>query len=127
MLIWLMLTLFLLIMPLTAFFCGKWFLEKTPKKINRFSGYRTNRSMKSQESWDFAQQKCGQIWKQLGVFSVPVSAALFLPALWAKHTAQGIWCLVIVLLQGAAFVATIFPVERALKRSFDQYGRRINK
>jgi hypothetical protein len=32
-----------------------------PKKINEFYGYRTTRSRKSQEAWDFAQK-----WGNLG-------------------------------------------------------------
>lgn len=31
-------------------------LKRPPKKINRIYGYRTKRSMKSQEQWDFAQK-----------------------------------------------------------------------
>jgi len=127
MLVWLILYLFIMIIPVTAILCGKWFLEKPPKKINSLSGYRTTRSMKSQAAWDFAQQRCGQVWKKLGIYSLPVSTVLFIPAYGKDFATLNIWCLSIVLLQSAALVATIFPVERALKRSFDQCGRRIIK
>lgn len=34
---------------------GMYMQKKPPKKINHYYGYRTKRSMKSQEHWDFAQ------------------------------------------------------------------------
>jgi len=36
-------------------FLGIFFAKFPPKKINHYYGYRTTRSMKSQEAWDFAQ------------------------------------------------------------------------
>ncbi len=37
-----------------------------PKKINYLYGYRTRRSMKNQESWDFAQQYSAKEMIKLG-------------------------------------------------------------
>lgn len=34
---------------------GYYFKNNPPRKINRMMGYRTKRSMKSQEAWDFSQ------------------------------------------------------------------------
>jgi len=34
---------------------GYYFKKNPPKKINMLMGYRTKRSMQSQEAWDFAQ------------------------------------------------------------------------
>lgn len=42
-------------------------LKYPPKNINSLYGYRTNRSRKSQESWDFAQKYSA---KKMIVFSV---------------------------------------------------------
>ncbi len=38
-----------------------------PKKINHLYGYRTRRSMKSQEIWDYAQPKAGRQLVYLGM------------------------------------------------------------
>lgn len=38
---------------------GVWILIFPPKSINSLYGYRTNNSMKSQSSWDFAQKFSG--------------------------------------------------------------------
>lgn len=57
-----------------------------PKKINRIYGYRTKRSMRSQDEWDFAQEfsiakmlKIAQITVILGVLSIalPYSRTIF--------------------------------------------------
>ena len=50
---WENLTLFLplIIIAIT----GYYFKNNPPKKINKMVGYRTKRSMASQEAWDFAQ------------------------------------------------------------------------
>ena len=39
-----------------------------PKKINHLYGYRTSTSMKSQESWDFAQQYSAKKMMQMGTY-----------------------------------------------------------
>ena len=39
-----------------------------PKKINHLYGYRTATSMKSQESWDFAQQYSAKKMMEMGAF-----------------------------------------------------------
>ena len=39
-----------------------------PKKINHLYGYRTATSMKSQESWNFAQQYSAKKMMEMGTF-----------------------------------------------------------
>ena len=38
-----------------------------PKKINHFYGYRTRKSMRDQESWDFAQAYSSRQMQKMGV------------------------------------------------------------
>ena len=38
-----------------------------PKSINAFYGYRTNKSMKNQKSWDFAQLYSSKLMMKLGL------------------------------------------------------------
>ncbi len=38
-----------------------------PKKINKFYGYRTKSSMKSQERWDFAQEFSNDLMLKYGI------------------------------------------------------------
>jgi uncharacterized membrane protein len=54
-----------------------------PKKINGLYGYRTTRSCKSQEAWDFAQRYSAKLMTILGLAALIVAVAgrLFLNGL----------------------------------------------
>ena len=45
-----------------------------PKKINEFYGYRTTRSCKSQEAWDFAQRYSAKLMTVLGLVALAVAS-----------------------------------------------------
>ena len=45
-----------------------------PKKINEFYGYRTTRSCKSQEAWDFAQKYSAKMMTVLGLVALAVAS-----------------------------------------------------
>lgn len=101
------------------------FLNRPPKKINALYGYRTSRSMKNQQTWDYAHQVCGKLWFRAGIVMLPLSLLAMLPALGKDTQVLGIWLMGVVLVQVVVMIATIFPVEKALKRKFDKFGRRI--
>ena len=54
-----------------------------PKKINGLYGYRTTRSCKSQEAWDFAQRYSAKLMTIFGLaaFFVAAAAHLFINSL----------------------------------------------
>ena len=58
---WLFCTASSLLIPLVMLFFGRRFLTKPPKSINSLYGYRTARSMKNQQTWDFAHRVCGKL------------------------------------------------------------------
>jgi len=113
-----------LMIPVTMIFFGKRFLELAPKNINLWYGYRTKRSMKNRETWIFAHQYIGKLWLRLGWVTLIVSLVPMV-LLYGKDIATvGNVGFVLVFLQLIPLVAPIIPTERALKRNFDQYGRR---
>ena len=57
---------------------GAVFWMYPPKKINGFYGYRTTRSRKSQEAWDFAQKYSAKMMTVLGLVTLIVAAAAHL-------------------------------------------------
>ena len=73
---WLFFTAMDLLIPGIMVGIGTRFLKHPPGTINAWYGYRTARSMKNQETWDFAHETCGRLWVRLGKLS-------FLPALLA--------------------------------------------
>lgn len=64
--------------PLIFLVVGAVFWMYPPKKINGFYGYRTTRSRKSQEAWDFAQKYSAKMMTVLGLVALIVAAAAHL-------------------------------------------------
>lgn len=113
-----------LLIPGVMIGIGRMFLKKPPKNINAAFGYRTNRSMKNRDTWDFAHQCCGRLWYRWGLILLLPSVAPLLFVLGRDIGVIGKTGLVIAGVQLVVMLGTIFPVERALKRNFDQNGRR---
>ena len=122
---WLYCTAMCLLVPTLMLYFGWRFLNRPPKKINALYGYRTSRSMKNQQTWDYSHQVCGKLWFRAGAVMLPLSLLAMLPGLGKDTQALGIWLMGVVLVQVVVMIATIFPVEKALKRKFDKFGRRI--
>ncbi|VEJ35943.1 Predicted integral membrane protein [Aedoeadaptatus ivorii] len=51
-----------LLVPIIMIVFGWLLYARGPKEINPTYGYRTKRSMKSPEAWQFAQKFFGKIW-----------------------------------------------------------------
>lgn len=92
---------------------GGWMRLLSPKTINPFVGYRTRRSMASQESWDFAQKYAGGVMTIGGIILLSVSALCFLGDL--SFLVQFILTLSMMV---ATVLGMLFLTERKLKRSF---------
>jgi uncharacterized membrane protein len=94
---------------------GYWFRFKPPKTINFIYGYRTKRSMSSQEHWDFAHLYSGKLMLILGV----VLFFLALLSLFVKIQLEAplsILLAVSICIIGMAIV--IYKTEKALKNRF---------
>ena len=87
---WLFCTASSLLIPLVMLFFGRRFLTKPPKSINSLYGYRTARSMKNQQTWDFAHRVCGKLWSRAGAVMLPLSLLAMLPALGRGTEETGI-------------------------------------
>lgn len=87
-----------------------------PKKINSFIGYRSNKSMKDQESWDYAQKMSGYISTILGFVMLIATVIAYL--ILEQQGKFGFYSTnVIVFIQLAALVlGTLLPMEILLTR-----------
>lgn len=121
---WIFCTAMVLLTPAVMLLFGRRFQKKPPKTINSLYGYRTTRSMKNQDTWDFAHRTCGKLWFRLGLALLPVSLLAMLTVLGRGTTPVGMACFVVVMIQMAVLVGSLFPVERALKKTFDDFGRK---
>lgn len=122
---WFSMLLIILFIPLTMLYFGSTFSKKAPKDINYFLGYRTTRSMKNKDTWNFAHHYIGKIWFVIGSIILPISIICFLFCFNKDLDTIGNFAAGIILSQLVLFILTIISTENALKRTFDAQGNRI--
>lgn len=116
---WIFLTICNLMIPILMIVIGKVFINHPPKKVNGIYGYRTSRSMKNQDTWNFAHLYCGKLWWKIGWIMLPLSVIGMLPAIGKNDNMAGGWGAVVITAECIAMLMTIFFVERALAKKFD--------
>jgi uncharacterized membrane protein len=122
---WFFMFFITLIIPFTMVGFGRYFSKGGPEKINLTFGYRTTRSMRNQETWAFAHRYCGKLWVRMGLILLPVTVIAMLFVLGEEQVDRVAWYgLGVTVVQMVFLFATIFLVERALKKTFDDRGNR---
>ena len=98
-----------------------WIYKRNPpKSINYFYGYRTRRSMRNQETWDFGNVIGAKMMLWVGISSFIVGTiAYFISPLWSL----GISTFFLIV---AIFVG-IFWCERQLESHFNKKGEPLHK
>ena len=117
---WIFLTICNLMIPVLMIVIGKVFIKNPPKTINRIYGYRTSRSMKNQNTWNFAHLYCGKLWWKIGWVMLPLAIIGMLPVIGKNDDIVGGVSAVVVTAECIALFVTIFFVERALAKKFDK-------
>lgn len=123
--IWIFMLVMVLFIPLTMIVFGRRFLFKAPQQINALFGYRSAMSMKNQDTWIFAHRYCGKIWYYGGWILLPIAVIVMLLTLGRDTdviTAAGT---VLTLIETVVLAGAILPTEIALRKTFDQDGRRL--
>ncbi len=91
-----------------------------PKSINFIYGYRSRKSMRNQETWDFGNKIGAKMMFYAGMATLVVgTAAYFISPPWSLGISG--FFLVVALFVG------IFWCEQQLAHNFDKNGRRMNK
>lgn len=112
-----------ILIPLTMIGFGLYFMKIGPKRINHIFGYRTSRSMKNQDTWQFAHKHCGRIWFLWGLILLAFSLAVVIYSRAAKsplfESDDTIFIIQLIVL-----ILSILPTEIALRKNFDKYGNR---
>ena len=115
--------LVILIIPLLMVGFGLLLMKNPPKKINSVYGYRTRRSVRSQETWDFAHYYFGKLWLVCGLVSIPISLVSICLVLGKSEQVISVAGLIVLGIQTLLLLVTILLTERALKKNFDEFGR----
>ena len=122
---WIFLTICNLLLPVLMIVLGKVFIKNPPQKINGIYGYRTPRSKKNQDTWNFAHLYCGKLWWKVGWIMLPLAVIGMLPTIKTNDTIVGEVGTVIIITECITLLATILFVEKALAKKFDKDGNMI--
>ena len=121
---WIYMFIMDMLVPAVMIGFGKYFTKKAPASINAVFGYRTSRSMKNENTWKFAHECIGKIWLRCGIIMAVLSLIALVLLFGRDVDTVGMWGAAISMVQVVVLLLTIIPVERALKRTFDEHGYR---
>lgn len=113
-----------LLVPVIMLISGRLMWKHYPKDINGLIGYRTERSRKNMDTWKFAHEYGGKLWLKIGIILLIVSALVHVPFMHGSENTISVLSVIICVAQCAVIIATIFPIENALKKTFDDNGNR---
>ena len=122
---WVLMLVCNLLIPAVTVWYWQQFKKDPPKEPNAWFGYRTNRSMKNQDTWNFAQRKMGAVWGRWGLAMLPPAVVCqALTLLCPTVDGMCLWSIPITTVETALLLLSMIPVERALKQNFDENGVR---
>lgn len=113
-----------LLTPVLMIGVGRWMWKHPPKEINAFLGYRTTWSMLNMDTWQFAHHHCGKRWWIIGWILLLPTVAIHIPFYGKGEDTIGWICIGVLAVQLTVLIASIFPTERALKKTFREDGTR---
>ncbi len=120
---WIFMTACDLLAPVLMILVGRW-SHRHPGEPNWAVGYRTTRSMKNADTWVFAQTHCGKLWERVGLGMLLPSLGVMVLCLGRDAGTVSKVAVVLMTVQMAVLIGSIFPTELALKRHFDENGNR---
>lgn len=112
------------LMALTMMGFGYLLSHKPPKDMNSLWGYRTSRSMNSEEAWEFAQRYAGHVWMKSG--GVLAIVSLIVTLLLKETKYEDVMVFMLIYGQLGILVMVIPMTERAMRKIFKQESIRKN-
>lgn len=103
------------LVPVSMLAVGVIFSFFPPKHINDWYGYRTSRSRRDQESWDFAHRYCGHLCLKNSFILLLLSLGL---VVIFSHLSDAVLAM-LTLVQIIPFLVVIAKTEKALKATFE--------
>ena len=113
-----------LLVPVIMFVGGIIMSKNCPNNINVLFGYRTARSMKNMDTWKFAHEYCGKLWKKVSLISFIITVLVHIPFYHSNEDVIGILSVVVMFIQIISLIAPIFLTEKALDKTFNKDGTR---
>ncbi len=119
---WIFMTCCNFLIPFLMIVFGYFFKNFGAGSINAVFGYRTKRSMKNQNTWDFANSYFARLWIKIGWIMLPITILLMLPVIGKEVDVIGTYGGIITTVEIVVLLASIIPVENAIKKEFDENG-----
>lgn len=119
---WISMLLICMLIPLSLIFM--WYLCPRIKSVNSWMGYRTARSTKNSETWEFAQKSCAD--NSLKMF-LPTAALTLIIMLFVLNKEDKVIQYVglgITMAQLLSYGVVLYLTEKDLKKEFDDRGKR---
>ncbi len=113
-----------LLIPSAMLIAGHCMVTCPPENRNGYMGYRSGLAKKNKDTWLFAHDYCGKLWKKLGAALLILTVIVQLPFLHSNDTVIGIMTVALVGVQIAVILGSVVSVEKALKKAFDSNGVR---
>lgn len=113
-----------LLVPIIILITGRFMWKHYPKNINGLIGYRTTRSMKNIDTWKFANEYCGHLWYKIGIIMLILSLLISIFIYQYDENIITTVSLILMAIQCVVLIASIFPTEIALKKTFNEDGTR---
>ena len=110
--------------PLLLIVIGKIFDKYPIKEPNIAIGFRTKLSMMNKETWDYAQRLFPKAWISLGRIMLPLSLIILFLLYSEDKDYTGNLALILMLVQAALMLASIFYVDLKLRKTFNSDGSR---
>ena len=107
-----------LTVPVIMIVTGIVFLLHPDQNKDGRRGYHTISARRSQHTWNYAQRYAGKIWIAAGILMFSASAVIF----QLTDLPKGNLMVNLIIIQLGVWVVTVYPVERALERNFDEIG-----
>ena len=121
---WISMLLICMLIPLSLIFM--WYLCPKIKSVNSWMGYRTARSKKNSETWEFAQKSCAD--NSLKMF-LPTAALTLIIMLFVLNKEDKVIQYVglgITMAQLLSYGVVLYLTEKDLKKEFDDRDKRRN-
>ncbi len=104
-----------IVISLTLLLGGALMTAQGKKQINPVVGYRTKRSMSSNEAWMLANKKCGIFWLADGGAGFLLTAVSYMLMFSLPDTASLVLQILMLALMTAGAVFSIIKTEKMLK------------
>ena len=124
---WYFLFICSLLIPISLIVFGYLMWKKTPQEINYTYGYRTDKSMRNIDTWNYANKLCGKIMFIMGlIITIPTTIVEVL-YYGCENNTLSIIILAIVGIQIILMLLIIPVIECSLNRKFDKDGNLLTR